>query len=93
MKVPCLFVAALCALGVAATDMDQKAKVIATVQTVGAGIAEVTCNDVGNWKFTVSCAQDAGRDVVTVRIESPMEAEPPKFGVFFRVSQGIVNSR
>ena len=64
MKVPCLFVAALCALGVAATDMDQKAKVIATVQTVGAGIAEVTCNDVGNWKFTVSSAQDAGRDVV-----------------------------
>ena len=92
MKVPCLFVAALCALGVAATDMDQKAKVIATVQTVGAGIAEVTCNDAGNWKFTVSSAQDAGRDVVTVRIESPTEAEPPKFGVFFRVSgAGVQN--
>ena len=75
-----------------ATNMDQKARVIATVLTVGAGVAEVTCDDAGGWKFSVSSGLDAGRDVVTVKIESPEEAVPPKFGVFFRVpGAGVQN--
>ena len=51
-----------------ATDMDHKGRVIATVATKNAGTAEVTCNDPGGWKFAVSASEDAGRDVVSVRI-------------------------
>ncbi|MBO4708319.1 MAG: alpha-galactosidase [Kiritimatiellae bacterium] len=75
-------VVAACAL---ATDMDQKGKVIATVQTKNAGIAEVTCDDQGGWKFDVSVSQDDGRDVVTVEISAAEASAPPRFGVFFRV--------
>ena len=92
MRVGCFCLAACVACSVFATDMDQKAKVIATVQTVGAGVAEITCDDAGGWKFSVSSGQDAGRDVVTVKIDSPVDALPPKFGVFFRVSgAGVQN--
>ena len=91
-KTVSLLVVAWAAFAVFATDMDQKAKVIATVQTVGAGVAEITCDDMGGWKFDVSSSQDAGRDVVMVKINSPVEAVPPKFGVFFRVSgAGVQN--
>ena len=68
-----------------ATDMDQKGRVIATVQTKNAGIAEVTCNDPGDWKFDVAVSQDDGRDVVTVEISASEASAPPQFGVFFRV--------
>ena len=75
-----------------ATDMDHKGRVIATVATKNAGTAEVTCNDPGGWKFAVSASEDAGRDVVTVRISSPTVARPPQFGVFFRVpGAGVQN--
>ncbi|MBS7286902.1 MAG: alpha-galactosidase, partial [Kiritimatiellae bacterium] len=43
-------------------------------------------------KFDVKASNDNGRDVVTVKISSPTEATPPKFGVFFRVSgAGVQN--
>ncbi len=75
-----------------ATDMDYKGRVIATIATKNAGTAEVTCNDPGGWKFDVSASQDAGRDMVTVRISSPTNAQPPQFGVFFRVpGAGVQN--
>ena len=88
-----LFVSALLASAVAfATDMDHKGRVIATVETHGSGIAEVTCNDPGGWKFDVRASVDAGRDVVTVKIKSPVVAAPPQFGVFFRVpGAGVQN--
>ena len=75
-----------------ATDMDHKGRVIATVATKNAGTAEVTCNNPGGWKFAVSASEDAGRDVVTVRMSSPTNAQPPQFGVFFRVpGAGVQN--
>ena len=88
-----LLVAASAASVVAfATDMDHKGRVIATVETKGAGVAEVTCNDPGAWKFDVRASQDAGRDVVTVKISASSAAKPPQFGVFFRVSgAGVQN--
>ncbi|MBQ2629269.1 MAG: hypothetical protein IJG13_06285, partial [Kiritimatiellae bacterium] len=93
MKARLLLAAAAAASFAAfATDMDHKGRVIATVETRGSGIAEVTCNDPGGWKFDVSASQDAGRDVVTVRITSPTVAKPPQFGVFFRVpGAGVQN--
>ena len=84
--------ALLLAGGASATDMDHKGKVIATAMTQHAGLAEVTCNDPQGWKFSVRAEEDDGRDVVTVRIESPADATPPRFGVFFRVSgAGVQN--
>ena len=75
-----------------ATDMDHKGRVIATVRTESAGVAEVTCNDPGDWKFDVAASLDEGRDVVTVKISSPTNAMPPQFGVFFRVpGAGVQN--
>ena len=75
-----------------ATEMDDKAPVLKTVETAGAGLAEVTCRDPGGWTFDVSAADDAGRDAVTVRITSPTNAMPPRFGVFFRVpGAGVQN--
>ncbi|MBR3222802.1 MAG: alpha-galactosidase, partial [Kiritimatiellae bacterium] len=91
-KAGCLFIVAWIVCSVFATDTEQKAKVVAAVQTVGAGMAEVTCDDAGSWKFSVTSSLDSGRDVVTVKIESPVETEPPKFGVMFRVSgAGVQN--
>ena len=91
-KSVCLLSVAWVACALFATDMGQKAKVIATVQTVGVGVAEVTCDDAGGWEFSATCSQDAGRDVVTVKIDSPVEAVPPKFGVSFRVpGAGVQN--
>jgi alpha-galactosidase len=87
-----MFVVAIVAMAALATDMDHKGRVIATVQTKNAGVAEVTCNDPGGWKFAVSASEDAGRDVVTVRMSSPTNAQPPQFGVFFRVpGAGVQN--
>ena len=78
--------------GAFATDMDHKAKAIRTVVTRHSGTAEVTCNAPGGWTFDVQALEDGGRDVVTVRISSPTNAMPPRFGVFFRVSgAGVQN--
>ena len=82
----------LAAASAIAADMDHKGRVIATVATRNAGVAEVTCNDKGGWKFDLRAEQDDGRDVVTVRISSPTNAAPPQFGVFFRVpGAGVQN--
>ena len=87
-----LAAAAAASFAALATDMDHKGRVIATVETLGSGTAEVTCNDVGGWKFDVGASQDAGRDVVTVRITSSVVTNPPQFGVFFRVpGAGVQN--
>ena len=92
MKLRLLAVAAAASLAAFGTDMDHKGRVIATVETLGSGTAEVTCNDVGGWKFDVGASQDAGRDVVTVRITSSVVTNPPQFGVFFRVpGAGVQN--
>ena len=85
-------IVAITAVLVFATDMDHKGRVIAEVATANAGTAEITCNDPGGWKFDVSTSQDEGRDVVTVKISSPVVSVPPQFGVFFRVpGAGVQN--
>ena len=92
IKLWAVVIAAIADMFVFATDMDHKGRVIATVATKNAGTAEVTCNEPGGWKFDVSASQDAGRDVVTVRVSSPTNAQPPQFGVFFRVpGAGVQN--
>lgn len=84
--------AALAAGTLGATDMEHKAKVVATVRTAFAGVAEVTCDDPGLWTFDVSASTDEGRDVVTVRIAAPAETNPPPFGVYLRGSgAGVQN--
>ena len=85
--------AALCAFAAAAaTDMDHKGKVLATVRTAGAGVAELTCNAPGDWTFDFTASVDDGRDVVTVKATAPAETKPPQFGVFFRVpGAGVQN--
>ena len=85
-------VAAIASFAALATDMDRKGRVIATVETVGSGTVELTCNDPGSWKFGLVASVDAGRDVVTVKLSSPVVAKPPQFGVFFRVpGAGVQN--
>ena len=87
----CLVAAVLTQL-VCASVMDQKAKVLKTVDTAFSGKAEITCDDPAGWTFDVASSVDDGRDVVTVRLSSPVEAKPPRFGVFFRVpGVGIQN--
>ena len=84
--------AALAAGTLGATDMEHKAKVVATVRTAFAGVAEVTCDDPGLWTFDVSASTDEGRDVVTVRISASAETNPPPFGVYLRGSgAGVQN--
>ena len=92
MKIKLLLAAAAASIAAFATDMDHKGRVIATVETKSSGVAEVTCNDTGAWKFDVRASQDGGRDVVTVRISASSAAKPPQFGVFFRVpGAGVQN--
>jgi alpha-galactosidase len=87
-----MIIAALLVSTSMATEMDAKAKVYATVKTPFSGIAEITCDEPGDWKFDIKASEDDGRDVVTVKISSPTEAKPPRFGVFFRVSgKGVQN--
>ena len=84
--------AAIASFSVFATDMDRKGRVIATVKTSGSGMVELTCNDPGSWKFDLAASVDAGRDVVTVKLSSPVVAKPPQFGVFFCVpGAGVQN--
>ena len=76
----------------AATDMAETAKTVASVETAFSGTATVACNEPGGWTFDLKASVDGGRDVVTVRITSPVEAMPPKFGVLFRVpGAGVQN--
>ena len=92
MKIQILALAAFFASVSHATEMDAKAKVYTTVNTPFSGMAEVTCENPAGWKFDVKASNDNGRDVVTVKISSPTEATPPKFGIFFRVSgAGVQN--
>ena len=92
MKSILTLAAALAASAAFATDMEHKGRVIATVETRHSGTAEVTCNDTLGWKFEVKASEDRGRDVVTVRITSPVVAQPPQFGVYFSVSGAEVQN-
>ena len=76
--------AALPCLTLCATDMERKAKTMLTCPTTKAGLAEITCENPGEWEFSVKTSVDAGRDVVTVRIVATKEIMPPQFGVYFR---------
>ena len=73
-------------LSLCATDMEHKAKTVLTCPTAQAGIAEITCDSPGEWKFSAEASIDSGRDVVTVHIAAPEETPPPQFGVYFRGS-------
>ena len=85
----CAVIVATCTF---ATNMDGKAKVCGGVMTAHSGFAELTCDDQAGWTFDIWAKEDAGRDVVTVRISSPTNAMPPSFGVFYRVSgAGVQN--
>ena len=64
-------VAAIASFAALATDMDRKGRVIATVETVGSGTVELTCNDPGSWKFDLVASVDAGRDVNNEMSELP----------------------
>lgn len=62
------------------------------IKTVHSGFAELTCGDAKGWSFEVKAEDDEGRDVVTVKIVSPTNATPPRFGVLFRVpGAGVQN--
>ncbi|MBQ3097609.1 MAG: alpha-galactosidase, partial [Kiritimatiellae bacterium] len=77
---------------VAAVDMAETARTIATIETTFSGTAQVACNDPGGWTFKVAAEVDDGRDVVKVSISAPDARRPPKFGVLFRVGgAGIQN--
>ena len=78
--------AVLTCLSLCATDMEHKAKTVLTCPTARAGVAEITCDSPGGWKFSAEASIDAGRDVVTVHIAAPEEMPPPQFGVYFRGS-------
>ena len=86
MKKLFVLVAVLACLSLCATDMEHKAKTVLTCPTMRAGIAEITCDSPGEWKFSAEASVDAGRDVVTVHIAAPEEMPPPQFGVYFRGS-------
>lgn len=86
MKKLFVLVAVLSCLTLCATDMEHKAKTVLTCPTARAGVAEITCDSPGEWKFSAEASVDAGRDVVTVRIAAPKEMPPPQFGVYFRGS-------
>lgn len=71
----CLPVLAALAAGRAlATDMEHKMRTVKSFTTALGVKGEVVCDALGDWTFTVSCAVDAGRDAVTVRLASPVEA-------------------
>lgn len=59
-------IAVLLAVGVFATDMEQKARTILTCRTSNAGVAEITCDDPGDWRFAAEASVNNGRDVVTI---------------------------
>ena len=92
LRVSAAVIVTMAALAAAATDMEKKAKTLMTVKTAHCGLAEVLCDDPQGWKFEATASEDAGRDVVTVRISSPTAKRPPKFGVYFRVrGDGVQN--
>ena len=79
-------VVALSSLSLCATDMEHKAKTVLTCPTARVGVAEITCDSPGEWRFSAEASVDAGRDVVTVHVAAPEEMPPPQFGVYFRGS-------
>lgn len=90
----CPFVVALMLAAVAAdVETDGKAGVVRSFSTPISGMAELTCNDPGTWKFDVSASIDEkGREVVAIRMDSPVEADPPPFGVNFRMPGAAVQN-
>ena len=47
------------------------------------GDVKVVCAEPGSWAFSTALGKEASRDVVTIRLESPVEAVPPRFEAFF----------
>ena len=76
----------------AKVNMAQKGPVVKTIESVKSGPVEITCADLKGWSIDAEASLDEGRDVVTVTISSPIEAEPPQFGVFYRVSGACVQN-
>ena len=79
-------------LPLCATDMEHKANTVLTCETREAGVAEITCDNPGEWEFSTKASVDGGRDVVTVKIGAPKEMTPPQFGVYFRRSGADVQN-
>ena len=75
-----------------ATDMEHKAKTVLDCETARAGVAEITCDDPGEWVFSATASVDGGRDVVTVKIVAPRDMTPPQFGGYFRGSGADVQN-
>lgn len=75
-----------------ATDMEHKMRTVRSFTTALGARGEVVCDAPGDWMFSVSCAVDEGRDAVTVRLASPVEALPPHFGVFLVTSGADVQN-
>ena len=83
--------AALAGAG-SATDLEQKMKPVRSFTTSLGAQGEIVCDAPGDWSFDVTCAEDGGRDAVTVRLSSSAEAMPPHFGVFLVTSgAGVQN--
>ena len=75
-----------------ATDLEQKMKPVRSFTTALGAQGEIVCDAPGDWSFDVTCAEDGGRDAVTVRLSSGAEAMPPHFGVFLVTSgAGVQN--
>ena len=75
-----------------AADLEQKMKPVRSFTTALGAQGEIVCDAPGDWSFDVTCAEDGGRDAVTVRLSSGAEAMPPHFGVFLVTSgAGVQN--
>ena len=62
------------------------APVTNVVRSSGVGDVSVVCSDASDWNFTSSIDRADGREIVTVRLDSPAESVPPSFDVFFYTS-------
>ncbi len=69
-----------------------EAAALQTFLTPSLAAGKITCDNPCGWTFDVSSSVDAGRDVVTIRLSSPVESVPPQFGVLLRVSGANVRN-
>ena len=62
------------------------------IDTSLSGKVEISCDQPGSWRFEASSVLADGREVVSVRLASPVEATPPRFKLRFQVSgAGVQN--
>ena len=59
---------------------------VLTVPGTSVGEVKVECANPGGWTFSTALEKGASRDVVTIRLTSPVEAPPPQFNAFFYTS-------